>query len=264
MNTDRFDLLQVEVHPSRRRAGAAAANTAAEAIRDAQARSGEARVVFACAPSQDEFLAALARFEPQLDWSSVTIFHMDEYAGVHEEHPQSFRRYLREHLLTHISAPRAFHLIEGDALDLLAECGRYAALLAEKPVDLVCLGIGENGHLAFNDPPVADFDDPHLVKVVELDLACRQQQVNDGCFATIEDVPTHALTLTIPALLQARQISGVICGERKAPAVASTLKGPIATTCPASILRRHPRALLHLDEAAASLAFNRADLSLGV
>ena len=131
-------------------------------------------------------------------------------------------------------------------------CAAYAHALAEKPLDLVCMGIGENGHLAFNDPPVADFSDPHLVKLVELDAACRQQQVNDGCFTTLEDVPTHALTLTIPALLGAAAISCVVPGDRKAAAVAQTLRGPVSTECPASILRTHANAMLHVDPAALS------------
>jgi glucosamine-6-phosphate deaminase len=155
-------------------------------------------------------------------------------------------------LLAHVDEPRAVHFIQGEK-DPLHECARYGRLLAEKPIDVVCLGIGENGHLAFNDPPVADFHDPELVKVVELDEACRRQQVNDGCFPEIEAVPSHALTLTVPALAGARQISCVAVGERKAHAVCDTLLGPVSKECPASILRRHPHAVLHLDPASAAL-----------
>ena len=245
MKTRRFDSLEVHQHADRAALGVAAARGVAAAI----AALGAARVVFACAPSQDEFLAAL--LAQPVDWAKVTVFHMDEYADLPEGHPASFRSYLRGHLLMHI-APRAVHLIRAQA-DATGEAARYAALLAERPLDLVCLGIGENGHLAFNDPPVADFADPALVKLVALDDACRRQQVNDGCFSTLDAVPTHALTLTIPALLSAREIYCVVPGARKAQAVRAALLGPIATSCPASVLRTHPRAVLYLDDAAASL-----------
>ena len=245
MKTRRFDSLEIHQYPDRAALGLAAARSVAATI----AACGEARVVFACAPSQDEFLAAL--IAQPVDWAKVTVFHMDEYAGLPASHPASFRNYLRGHLLAHI-APRAVQLIRAEA-DSSDEAARYAALLAERPLDLVCLGIGENGHLAFNDPPVADFADPALVKLVALDDACRQQQVNDGCFPALDAVPTHALTLTIPALLSARAISCVVPGGRKAKAVRAALLGPIATSCPASALRTHPRAVLHLDDAAAAL-----------
>lgn len=245
MKIRRFDSLEVHQHPARAALGLAAARRVAAAI----AACGEARVVFACAPSQDEFLAAL--LAQPVDWAKVTVFHMDEYAGLPASHPASFRSYLRGHLLAHIT-PRAVHFIRAEE-DAAHEAGRYAALLAERPLDLVCLGIGENGHLAFNDPPVADFADPALVKLVALDDACRRQQVHDGCFPALDAVPMHALTLTISALLNAREISCVVPGARKAQAVRAALLGPIATSCPASVLRTHPRAVLHLDEAAAAL-----------
>jgi len=246
-----FGSLEVRQYPDRTALGSAAAAQVADAIRVACATRGEARVIFACAPSQNEFLAALIR-QP-IVWASVTVFHMDEYVGLRAEHPQSFRHFLRTHLLEHVAAPRAVHLIhaENDPLD---EAARYGRLLAEKPIDLVCLGIGENGHLAFNDPPVADFSDPERVKVVELDATCRQQQVNDGCFPSFDAVPTHALTLTIPTLVGARQVSCVVPGERKAPAVRDTLLGPISTACPASILRQHAHAVLSIDDASAALS----------
>lgn len=250
MRSITYDSLEMRQFPDRPRLGVAAAAFAALAIREACAARGEARVIFACAPSQNEFLEALIRHP--IAWANVTVFHMDEYVGLRAEHPQSFRSFLRTHLLEHIAAPRAVHLIHAEN-DPLHEAGRYGRLLAEKPIDLVCLGIGENGHLAFNDPPVADFDDPHAVKVVELDAACRRQQVNDGCFPTFDAVPAHALTLTIPTLVGARQISCVVPGGRKAQAVRDTLLGPINTACPASILRRHPHAVLFIDDAAAAL-----------
>ena len=252
MKTRRFDFLDVHQHPDRNALGIAAAKGAALAIRAAIAACGEARVVFACAPSQDVFLAALTA-EP-LDWSKVVVFHMDEYVSLLDTHPASFRSYLREHLLANIIAPRAVHFIHAEAPPA-HEAARYSALLAAHPLDLACLGIGENGHLAFNDPPVADFADPALVKLVALDEACRQQQVHDGCFGSLDIVPTHALTMTIPALLNAREISCVVPGARKAVAVRDALLGPVATSCPASILRTHPRAVLHLDAASAGLVF---------
>ncbi len=229
--------------------GREAAAYVAELLRLAVQERGEARVVFACAPSQDEFLAALLL--ERVEWAQITVFHMDEYMGLAAEHPQSFRTYLRAHLLAHI-APRQVHLIagEGRSSDV---CEAYARLLQEAPLDLVCMGIGENGHLAFNDPPVADFADPLLVKPVELDPACRQQQVNDGCFATLAEVPTHAFTLTIPALLGACAISCVVPGARKAAAICETLLGPVSTRCPASALREHPCAVLYSDPPACSL-----------
>ncbi|HYC73087.1 MAG TPA: glucosamine-6-phosphate deaminase [Opitutaceae bacterium] len=244
-----FDLLRVRVHPDRAAVGAAAADDAADAIDRAVAGRGSARVVFACAPSQSEMLAAL-RARP-VDWARVTAFHMDEYAGLSAGHPASFRHYLHEHLLRRVPV-REFHGIAGEAGDLAAEGRRYAELLQAAPIDLVCLGIGENGHLAFNDPPVADFNDPLAVKVVELDEPCRRQQVNDGCFPSIAEVPRRALTLTIPMLLAGRALVVTVPGPRKAAAVRSALIGPVATACPASILRTHRSAALHLDRDAAA------------
>ena len=245
-----FGALEVRSFPDRSAMGSAAADLVADAIRAACATRGEARVIFACAPSQNEFLDALAR--RPVAWARVTVFHMDEYVGLRADHPQSFRHYLRTHLLERIAEPQAVHLIRAEN-DPLHEAARYGKMLAEKPIDVACLGIGENGHLAFNDPPVADFRDPELVKIVELDAICRQQQVNDGCFPTLEAVPSHALTLTIPTLLGAGLVSCVVPGQRKAIAVRDTLHGPVSTQCPASILRQHARAVLHLDPDSASL-----------
>ncbi len=242
------DRLQVRVHPDRAQAGAAAGREAAGILAAAIARQGEARIILACAPSQTEMLAELVR--APVDWSRVTVFHMDEYEGLGADHPAAFRRYLHDHFLTHVG-PVAFHGLAGEATDGGAECRRYGALLAAAPIDLVCLGIGENGHLAFNDPPVADFSDRERVKRVELDEACRRQQVNDGCFASFETVPRFALTLTIPMLMSGRQLVVTVPGTRKAAAVRQALQGPVTPGCPASVLRTHPAATLHLDAAAA-------------
>lgn len=243
------DSLSVRVWPTRDEMGAAAGAHAAQAIAAALAAHGSARIILASAPSQNETLHAL--LDAPIDWSRVTIFHMDEYLGLPADHPQTFRAYQRTHVLSRIQ-PAAFHGIAGESTDAAAECARYAALLQEAPIDVCCLGIGENGHLAFNDPPVADFADPAWVKVVELDLPCRQQQVNDGCFSSLEAVPTHALTLTIPALLSARTLVCTVPGPRKAEAVRATVRGEISTACPASILRRHADATLYLDAASAA------------
>ena len=180
---------------------------------------------------------------------------MDEYLGLAADHPAAFRRYLREHLFDRVGLPGdRLRLIPGeDVKRPLATCLTYEALLRAAPTDIVCAGIGENGHLAFNDPPVADFLDPVLIKPVRLDHACRVQQVNDGCFASIDDVPTHAYTLTVPALLSAPFVSLCVPGPRKAEAVRATLRDPIAEACPATALRRHPGAVLHLDLESAAL-----------
>ena len=246
--------LAVEIHPDRAALGRAAGRAVARHLRELLARQGAARVIFACAPSQDEFLAALIAAsrsaELGFDWAGVTAFHMDDYVGFAADHPQSFRRYLRTHLLDHV-AVGAFHPLPAELPPAVA-CARYAALLAAAPIDLICLGIGENGHLAFNDPPVADFADPARVKVVALDDACRRQQVNDGCFPTLADVPTHALTLTLPVFRDARRLSAHVPGPRKAAAVRATLQDPRGTACPATLLRDHPDATLYVDETAAA------------
>ena len=253
MKTARYDQLEVRQYGDRAALGRAAAEHARGIIQAACAMRGEARVIFACAPSQNEFLAALTAQPPCVAWTKVAVFHMDEYVGLTASHHQSFRHYLRTHLLDQIPPPKSVQLILGEAPSIDAECARYRRLLMEKPIDLVCMGIGENGHIAFNDPPVADFADPKWIKPVNLDLACRQQQVNDGCFATLDLVPQTALTLTIPALLGARAISCVVPGQRKAGAVRDTLLKPISEKCPASILRQHANGVLHIDPDAACL-----------
>jgi glucosamine-6-phosphate deaminase len=177
---------------------------------------------------------------------------MDEYLGLPASHPASFRRYMRERVESKLK-PRAFHYIEGDALLPLDECDRYTRLLEAQPIDLCCLGIGENGHLAFNDPAVANFQDPRKVKIVQLDLVCRQQQAGEGHFPSVEDVPPYAITLTIPALCSARKMLCVAPEKRKAKAVRDALRGPVSPACPASILRQQPHATLFLDTDSASL-----------
>jgi glucosamine-6-phosphate deaminase len=248
------DSLRVVVHEDGARMGRAAAAEVARAIASRQESTSRARVIFAAAPSQDEFLASLVAY-PGIDWARVVAFHMDEYLGLGPDHRASFRRYLQERLfrLANLSEQR-LRLIPGEETDRpLRTALAYEQVLLDEPVDIVCAGIGENGHLAFNDPPVADFLDPVLVKVVRLDAACRKQQLNDGCFDRIEDVPTHAYTLTIPALMAAKVVSVVVPGPRKAEAVLATIRGPIGESCPSTALRNHPGALLHLDRDSARL-----------
>jgi glucosamine-6-phosphate deaminase len=240
----RFEALTVHVDDVDEMARDAAVE-AADAIRSAIADRGEANVMLATGNSQLAFLVELIQL-PDIAWNRVRAFHMDEYVGLAASHSASFRRYMRERVAAHLPVME-FHYIEGDAPDPEAEAARYGALLREHPLDLTCAGIGENGHLAFNDPPVADFDDPLDVKVVALEEASRRQQVGEGHFATIADVPTHAITVTIPALLVAERVLVIVPEARKARAVREALYGPISTACPASILRRRENATLFLD-----------------
>jgi glucosamine-6-phosphate deaminase len=243
--------LAVEVYATRTALGRAAGLAAADHLRSLLVRQKQVRAIFACAPSQDGFFATLTN-AVGIDWQRVVAFHMDEYVGLAAEHPASFRTYLRDHLTSLVPLGRV-HEIAGDAGDGRAECQRYARLLQQEPIDFVCLGIGENGHVAFNDPPVADFRDPQVAKVVELDRVCRTQQVNDGCFPTLNDVPQRAITLTVPALLSGARLFCMVPGPRKASAVKAALEGPVTTACPASILRTHLATSLFLDRDSASL-----------
>ena len=234
--------------------GQAAAALVHGEIRRVVAEKGGARIVMACAPSQDDYYAALvplAKAEPEI-WQNVTVFHMDEYVGLSAESPQSFRNYLRSHFLDHVEV-REFPPIRGAAGDSELEARRYERLLDAGPIDVISMGIGENGHIAFNDPPVADFDDRYRVKMVELDPICRQQQVNDGCFASLDEVPTHALTLTLPVFASAGLLACIVPSSRKAEAVRKTLAGAIGTDCPATLLRQHTNSHLFIDREAASL-----------
>ncbi|MGB4337824.1 MAG: glucosamine-6-phosphate deaminase [Bacillota bacterium] len=245
------DRLNVEVHENRRELGKAAAAAVGARMKEEIARKGKVNVVFASAPSQNEFLEELKK-DADIDWSKVVAFHMDEYIGIPGDAEQSFAKFLDDHLFNEVR-PAEFHRIDGNSPDIEAECQRYAELLQKHGIDIVCLGIGENGHLAFNDPPVADFEDPKWVKVVELEERCRQQQVNDGAFPTLDEVPRIALTMTIPALMSAKWAACMVPGPRKQQAVRDTLAGPISKECPASALRRHPAATLFLDRDAAEL-----------
>jgi glucosamine-6-phosphate deaminase len=228
-----------------------AAADGAQAIREAIDARGSANVMLATGNSQLAFLSELVAYT-DLDWTRVTAFHMDEYVDLAPTHSASFQRYMRERVAARLPF-REFHYLTGTTGDAPAEARRYADLLRAHPLDLCCAGIGENGHLAFNDPPVADFDDPLDVKVVALEPASRRQQVAEGHFATIDDVPTHAITVTIPALLRALRVLVIVPEARKAVPVRDALQGPISTACPASFLRRQPHAILYLDAESSSL-----------
>jgi len=242
--------MDIHIEEDRAALGLAAGKAIAQALRSQITAHGSATVAFAAAPSQNETLATLIA-EPGIDWDRVTAYHLDEYAGATPDSPHSFRRFLREHLFDHVK-PSAFHQLRGEAKDPRAECARYAASLPDGGFDIALLGIGENGHLAFNDPP-CDFEDPEDVRVVQLDEACRIQQVHDGAFATLEDVPTHAFTLTVPALMSAREMFVMVPGPAKAAAVAFALEGPVSPRCPASILRTRARVSLYLDRDSAAM-----------
>ena len=236
--------IDVQVHPSRAAMGRAAASVVAAKLRRLLQDGGSARMIFAAAPSQAEMLDALVA-EPGIDWGRVTAFHMDEYIGLAPDAPERFALWLRRNLFDRLPFG-AVHLIEPGA-DPAAAAVAYAQALAQAPIDIVCLGIGVNGHLAFNDPPVADLSDPLDVKVVELDAVCRRQQVDDGCFHRLADVPTHAITLTVPRLLRADRLVCVVPGAAKREAVRRALHDPIGAACPATALRRHPAVTLFLD-----------------
>jgi len=242
----RADNLNVYVYESRALMGKAAASVIAAEIRRAIQERGRAVVILASAPSQNEFLATLAE-APDIDWSRVTAFHLDEYLGMDDQAPQSFRRFLIDRLVDKVPLG-AFHGLRGDAADGIQETKRYAQLLQENPPDFAVLGIGENGHLAFIDPPFCDFNDPQTVKVVQLDEVCRNQQVNDGAFSSLDEVPHDALSLTIPTLMARPKLFAIAPGPAKRKAIQATVAGPISTSCPASILRTHPDAHLFIDK----------------
>lgn len=246
----KVDNLRVEVYETRELMGRAAAQDVRHAIVQLLETKNEVNIVFAAAPSQKDLYEGL--LELDIPWSHINAMHMDEYIGLAEDNPQSFRSYLKTNLFEKVKLKQIFY-IQGEYEDTVEECSRYSNILKEFQPDIVCMGIGENTHIAFNDPPVADFDDPKLVKVVELEHVCRQQQVNDGCFATIDEVPTHALTLTIPALISATHVFCIVPVETKAEAVYLTLNEDISEKYPSTILRKHPRAKLYLDQESSKL-----------
>ncbi|HOW39224.1 MAG TPA: glucosamine-6-phosphate deaminase [Bacteroidales bacterium] len=249
MRTFTKDKLKVEIFQDAAQMGAAAAADVYEHLSKAIAEKGLANIIIGTGASQYPLHDVL--LEKDLDWSRVNVFHLDEYIGIGADHPASFRKFLRERIAEKVKPGNTYY-IDGDTPDIVSEIRRYTKLLTDYPPDIACIGIGENGHIAFNDPGVADFNDTDYLKVVELDEACRRQQVGEGWYATIQDVPLRAVTLTVTAIMNSRFICCTVPDLRKAEAVSNALNGEIAEYCPASVLRRHNNAVLYLDEHAAS------------
>lgn len=245
------DHLLVEVYASEMEMSESVAKITHQYLQNLLDKQDTVAILLATGNSQIRFLEALIALEG-IDWSRIILFHLDEYLGITSDHPASFRRYLRERVEEKV-CPQQFYYIAGDTLQPIAECDRYTRLLENQPIDLCFLGIGENGHLAFNDPSVADFQDPAKVKLVKLDDVNRQQQVNTAYFANLADVPQYAFTVTIPMICTAKKIICLAPATRKAQVVKTLLTGNITTNCPASILRQQPQATLFLDVNSASL-----------
>lgn len=250
LGTEAREFMKVCLAQSRSELGKLAARDIGVALRRGLREKQSLRMILAAAPSQSEMLAALA-CEPDIDWHRVTAFHMDEYIDLPEAAPQHFGTWLERAFFDHVPAAK-FHLIK-PGKDPEAACRAYASILDEAPIDLVLLGIGTNGHLAFNDPP-ADLNDPLAVKVVKLDQMCREQQVLDGCFATLDDVPKRAVTLTVPTLLAGHELFCCVPGRHKSAAVKAMMESPISGACPATALRTHPRCTVYLDPESSSLS----------
>ena len=241
----------VRVFDSRNDMGECAGKEIAEKIKELLKTKETLNIMFAAAPSQNETLASLLS-DREIEWNRINAFHMDEYVGLDPDNPAGFRNYLRRSIFD-LRPFRSINLINGNAMDIEKEAERYSQLLNENPLDICILGIGENGHIAFNDPPVADFNDKLYVKVVELERKCREQQVHDGCFERIEDVPTHALTVTIPGLCSASWMYCSVPSRTKADAIYHVVNDDVSTACPATILKNRENAFLYTDKEAASL-----------
>lgn len=251
VKTFRVDALSVYLHNTEDEMALASARLAQNYLQNLLNKQSTASIVLATGNSQIKFLEALLALGG-VDWSRIILFHLDEYLGIDANHSASFRRYLRERVEKRVQ-PAVFHYMEGDAVQPLDECERYTRLLLAQPIDLCCLGVGENGHLAFNEPLVADFQDPHQVKLVKLESATRQQQVDEGHFPDLEAVPQYAFTLTISMICAARKILCLAPEKRKAKVVQKMLQEPIFTGYPASVLRTQSHAILFLDADSASL-----------
>ena len=241
--------MTIKVFSSKATLAQAAADHAAAIIRDAISAHGEARIIAATGASQFDFLDALTKIT-DIDWDRVEMFHLDEYVGITDQAPASFCRYLRERLIDKVGLKK-YHLLDGTEAPA-AVIERVSAEIRKAPIDVAFVGVGENGHLAFMDPAVADFNDPQDVKVVKLDADCRAQQVAEGWFSSLGEVPDNALSMTIPAILRVPRLIVSVPGVRKAAIIRRTLTEAISTSCPATILRTHPNVTLYLDEESAS------------
>lgn len=242
--------MNIAIFDSRPRLAEAASDEAARIIRQAIDERGQAYLIAATGASQFEFLEALVR-QPNIDWGHTTFFHLDEYVGLPAAHPASFRKYLNERIVDR-AQPGAFHFVNGDNPDPVAECQRLGVLISRQTIDAAFVGIGENGHLAFNDPP-ADFETREPYLVVELDQACRRQQVGEGWFESVDDVPQRAISMSIQQILKARNVLCIVPDRRKAQAVRDTLELEVSPLRPASILRQHPHTTIYLDTESAAL-----------
>ena len=251
--------MNVEIFASKQILGRAAADEAAVIIRQAIAERGQAHLIAATGASQFEFLEALVQ-QPDIDWARTVFFHLDEYVGISATHPASFRRYLQERIVDRVR-PGAFHFVQGDNPDPAAECIRIGELISRQTIDAAFVGIGENGHLAFNDPP-ADFETEEPYLVVELDDECRRQQVGEGWFDTVNDVPRQAISMSVQQILKARSVLCVAPDRRKAQAVRDCLELEVSPLRPASILQQHPRTTIYLDLDSAALLKSRGTQSM--
>ena len=247
----KVDKLNVKIYENRTLMGEAAAKDIKDKIVELLKEKESINMIFAAAPSQNDVLEALVN-DKDIEWNRINAYHMDEYIGLNKDAPQGFGNFLKEHIFGLVPF-RSVNYIDITTTDPEKEADRYGKLLQNNPTDIVVLGIGENGHIAFNDPPVADFNDKKWVKPVALDQICRQQQVNDGCFKSIDDVPTHAMTLTVPALVKAPYLFCIVPAKTKANAVYETLNGSIDEHCPASVLRLQDNAKLYLDNESSKL-----------
>ena len=245
------DRLKIKIYEDRAIMGKQAGIEVTGRIKELLSKQDHVNMIFAAAPSQDELLAALIADET-IEWFRINAFHMDEYIILDKEAPQRFGNFLNEKIFSKVRF-KSVNYIDGSSASPDRECERYTELLKKYPPHIVCMGIGENGHIAFNDPHMACFKDNQMIKIVDLDERCRQQQVNDGCFDSIEKVPTHALTLTIPTLLKAKYIYCIVPAQSKAEAVYKTLNNPVNEDCPSSILRTKDDAILYTDKKSASL-----------
>lgn len=251
MKSFKKDKLKVKIYENRTLMGEAAANDISEKIKELLAQKSEINMIFAAAPSQNDMLKALVE-DKSIEWNRVNAYHMDEYIGLDKNAPQGFGNFLKAHIFGLVPF-KSVNYIDITTESPEKEAERYGKLLKDNPTDIVVMGIGENGHIAFNDPDVADFKDEKIVKPVKLDDVCRQQQVNDGCFESIEKVPTHAMTLTVPTLVAAPWLFCIVPAATKAKAVYETINGTMDEHCPASILRAKDNAVLYLDKDSSAL-----------